>query len=166
MEILLLLIVVVIVFAVLKTRVFSSEEEKCFRRIWAMKKSGLFDEEHATYDRLFKKFDIDFNSSVSNQNLNTLINAAHLFDGTKNQRNLGVWVGRVVEEKIKMKMYEHGKAAQYDDLIAKNMAKGAELIDNNLTEFNQESCVEHLREISKDNTELDLKKTLSPNVLF
>jgi len=162
MEILFILIFSFVIFVPLKTYVFSSEEEKCFRQIWSMNKLRLFTEEEATYKRLFKKFDIDFSTNVSDEKLRDIVGAAHKFDLTKNQKNFGIFVGPIVQNKIKTLMYKYEKTEQYDHFASVQSEKGRTLIDNSFTEFTRDSCVQHLREISKDiaglNFEDDIEK--------
>jgi len=114
-----IIVILVGVFLIgLKIWVFSSEEEKCFRRIWSMTKSGIYQEKEATYQRLFRKYDIVFSNKVSDDKLSLLIRDAHVFDMTKNKRPLGVYVGPIVEREVRAQMTKHGKQEQYEKLSA------------------------------------------------
>jgi len=129
-EIIGLIILAVVGYACLKTWIFSSEEEKCFRRIWSMNKLGNFAERDTTYQRLFRKFDINFSGNVSNKSLILLIGAAHNFDATKNRNNLGVHVGPFVESEVGRQMKLAGKGDQFDELQANMQSAGENFINN------------------------------------
>jgi len=164
MEIIGIIILGLIILVVLKTYIFSDEAEKCFRTIWSMNKTNLFQEETSTFNKLFKKFDVDFKTSVKNENLDKLTQAAHMFDA-KHPRNLGIFVAPIVEKKIKTEMYRHDKSEQYDKLLELRGERGAKMIDASLTDFNQETCVQHLRAMSEDDTEFNFEKLIEENCL-
>jgi len=117
MSIILTIVIFLIVLSVLKTRLFSSEEEKCFRRIWAINKIGNYDEEEATYRRLFKCFDITFDHETHQEKLISVSEAARKFDLTKNRRNLGVLVYPLVVRKLKTRMYSSNQRQVFDKLF-------------------------------------------------
>ena len=137
MDIFILIVVCLFLFAVLKTRVFSTEEEKCFRRIWSMNKINSFTEKEATYQRLFLRFGVSFSEEVNNKDLISLIGAAHNFDATKNQNNLGVRVGPIVEREVGRRMEQAGKGEQFDELQTNMTIAGNNFINEVIKNMNK-----------------------------
>ena len=117
MEIVAIILVGLFGFIILKTYVFSNEEDKCFRRIWGMEKANVFQEETATYKRLYNCFDINFGDNFSDKKVKSLTAAAVRFDLEKNQNNLGIMVAPIVLRKLKRDMGNNNRTADFERLF-------------------------------------------------
>jgi len=104
MEILIILLVAFAAYVVLATYVFSSFQDRCFRNLWSGQRTGVFQEEQKTYNKLFLHYEITFDDPFFEdetimEKVSKLTSDAYSFDMRTGTRN-GISVASMLANEI------------------------------------------------------------------